>query len=124
MYQDGPLPCSVLPPVMHAVHNAGLLPRLRFGLVSDAAYSAHTPSRMMKITRIETIPVSVPLKKGMSTKTAHGEHVVTEIVIIRVHTDEGLVGLGEATVAVRWTGETSQSCVSLIETIIEPALVG
>lgn len=78
----------------------------------------------MKITRIEAIPVRVPLKKGMSTKTAHGEHVVTEIVIIKVHTDEGLVGLGEATVAVRWTGETSQSCVSLIEAIISPALVG
>ena len=78
----------------------------------------------MKITRIEAIPVRIPLKKGMSTKTAHGEHVVTEIVIIRVHTDEGLVGLGEATVAVRWTGETSQSCVSLVQTIIEPALKG
>ena len=78
----------------------------------------------MKITRIEPIPVRVPLKKGMSTKTAHGEHVVTEIVIVKVHTDEGLIGLGEATVAVRWTGETSQSCVSLIETIIAPALVG
>lgn len=78
----------------------------------------------MKITRIETIPVRVPLKKGMSTKTAHGEHVVSEYVVIRVHTDEGLVGLGEATVAVRWTGETSQSCVSLIETILGPALAG
>jgi L-alanine-DL-glutamate epimerase-like enolase superfamily enzyme len=78
----------------------------------------------MKITSIEAIPVRVPLKKGMSTKTAHGEHVVTEIVIIRIRTDEGIVGWGEATVAVRWTGETSQSCVSLVRTIIEPALLG
>jgi muconate cycloisomerase len=78
----------------------------------------------MKITRVEAIPVRVPLKKGMTTKTAHGEHVVTEIAIIRVHTDDGLVGLGEATVAARWTGETSQSCVAAIEQIIGPALVG
>jgi hypothetical protein len=32
----------------------------------------------MKITRIEAIPLRIPLEKGMSTKTAHGEHVVTE----------------------------------------------
>jgi muconate cycloisomerase len=78
----------------------------------------------MKITRIEPIPVRVPLKKGMTTKTAHGEHVVTEIVILRVHTEQGIVGLGEATVAARWTGEASQSAVAAIETLFAPALIG
>lgn len=78
----------------------------------------------MKITRIEAIPVRVPLKKGMTTKTAHGEHVVSEFAVIKVHTDVGLVGLGEATVAPRWTGETSRSCVAAIDEIIHPALVG
>ncbi|HLW64171.1 MAG TPA: enolase C-terminal domain-like protein [Gemmataceae bacterium] len=78
----------------------------------------------MKITRIETIPVYVPLKKGMTTRTAHGEHVVSPLVIVRVHTDEGLVGLGEATVAAKWSGETSQSCVAAIRDLIEPALKG
>ncbi len=78
----------------------------------------------MKIIRIEAIPVRVPLKKGMTTKTAHGEHVVSEYVVVKVHTDEGIVGLGEATVAVRWTGETSQSCVHAIEQIIAPSLCG
>jgi L-alanine-DL-glutamate epimerase-like enolase superfamily enzyme len=78
----------------------------------------------MKITRIEPIPVCVPLKKGLTTKTAHGEHVVSPYVLVRVHTDEGLVGLGEATVAPRWTGETSRSCVAAIEDLIAPALVG
>ena len=43
----------------------------------------------MKITRIETIPIEVPLKQGMTTKTAHGEHFVSPYVILRVHTDEG-----------------------------------
>lgn len=78
----------------------------------------------MKITRIEPIPVCVPLKKGLTTKTAHGEHVVSPYVLVRVHTDEGLVGLGEATVAPRWTGETSKSCVAAIEELIAPALTG
>ncbi len=53
----------------------------------------------MQITRIEAIPVCVPLKKGMTAKTAHGEHVTSPYVIVKVHTDAGLVGLGEATIS-------------------------
>ena len=53
----------------------------------------------MRITKIEAIPVRVPLKAGMTTRTAHGDHVTSDYVIVRVHTDAGLVGLGEATVA-------------------------
>lgn len=78
----------------------------------------------MKITRVEPIPVCVPLKKGLTTKTAHGEHAVSHYVLVRVHTDGGLVGLGEATVAPRWTGETSKSCVTAVEELIGPALAG
>src|SRR5919198_732853 len=78
----------------------------------------------MKITRVEPLPVCVPLKKGLTTKTAHGEHAVSAYVVVRVHTDEGLVGLGECTVAPRWSGETSRSCVAAIEQLIGPALAG
>src|SRR5581483_9037829 len=78
----------------------------------------------MKITRVEPIPVCVPLKKGMTTKTAHGEHVVSPYVLVRVHTDEGLVGLGEATLAPRWSGETSKGCVAALRDLIAPALIG
>src|SRR5690348_2728024 len=60
----------------------------------------------MKITRIEPIPVSVPLKKGLSAKTAHGEHATSLFVLVRVHTDDGIVGLGEATISALWSGET------------------
>src|SRR5688500_3904346 len=31
----------------------------------------------MKITQIDAIPISVPLKKGLTAKTAHGEHVTS-----------------------------------------------
>src|SRR5262249_1871497 len=78
----------------------------------------------MKITRIEAIPVRVPLKKGMTTRTAHGEHVESAYVVVRVHTGEGLVGLGEATVAPLWDGETSPGCVAVLESILGPALAG
>ena len=78
----------------------------------------------MKITHIEPIPVEVPLKAGMTTKTAHGEHVTSPYVIVKVHTDEGIVGIGEATVAPRWSGETSRGCVAILEDLIGPALAG
>ena len=45
-------------------------------------------------------------------------------MIVRVHTDEGLVGLGEATVSALWSGETSKSTVAAITDLIAPALVG
>jgi len=78
----------------------------------------------MKITSIETIPVRVPLKPFLTTKTAHGEHVDSPYVIVRVHTDEGLTGIGEATLAPRWSGETSESCLAAINQLIAPALIG
>ncbi len=60
----------------------------------------------------------------MTTKTAHGEHITSSYVILKVHTDEGVVGIGEATVAPRWSGETSRGCVAIVEDLFEPALVG
>jgi muconate cycloisomerase len=78
----------------------------------------------MKIVGIEPIPVRVPLKQGLTTKTAHGEHVDSPYVLVRVHTDAGLVGLGEATLAPRWSGETSPGCVAALNGLIAPALVG
>jgi len=78
----------------------------------------------MKITKIEAIPVNVPLKPHMVMRTSHGDHVGSPYVIVRVHTDAGLVGLGEATVTPRWSGETSPGCVAIIEGLIAPTLVG
>ena len=78
----------------------------------------------MKITRIEPIPILVPLKQGLTTKTAHGEHIDSPYVIVRVHTDEGIIGCGEATLAPRWSGETSPGCVAAIRDVIAPALEG
>ena len=48
----------------------------------------------MKITRVEPIPINVPLKQGLTTKTAHGEHIDSPYVLVRLHSDEEPVGLG------------------------------
>jgi len=78
----------------------------------------------MRITKLEAIPVRVPLKAGMITKTAHGDHHTSDYVVVRLHTDDGLIGLGEATVSALWSGETSKSCVAALSDLIGPALMG
>src|SRR3954454_11144389 len=78
----------------------------------------------MKITRVEPIPVSVPLKKGLTAKTAHGEHATSPYVIVKVHTDEAIVGLGEATISGLWSGETQAGTVAAIREYIAPQLAG
>jgi L-alanine-DL-glutamate epimerase-like enolase superfamily enzyme len=78
----------------------------------------------MKITALEPIPILVPLKQGLTTKTAHGEHIDSPYVLLRVHTDEGIVGVGEATLAPRWSGETSPGCVAVLRDVLAPAILG
>ena len=78
----------------------------------------------MKITAVEAIPVNVPLKAGLTTKTAHGEHHHSPYVIIRIHTDGQHTGLGEATLSPRWSGETSPGALSVVEGLLAPLLCG
>jgi muconate cycloisomerase len=78
----------------------------------------------VRIKQIEAIPVRVPLAAGMTTRTAHGDHHTSDYVIVKVHTDSGLVGLGEATVSALWSGETQKSTVAAINDLLGPALTG
>ena len=76
----------------------------------------------MKITSLEAIPVNVPLKAGLTTKTAHGEHDHSPYVIVRIHTDGQHVGLGEATLSPRWSGETSPGAIAVVNGLLAPLL--
>src|SRR5579872_212738 len=78
----------------------------------------------MKIDRIEAIPICVPLKKGMTAKTAHGQHATSAYVLVKIHTDSGLVGLGEATISGLWSGETQAGTLATIRDYIAPQLLG
>ena len=83
----------------------------------------------MKITKIETIPIRLPTRRvhqWASLTTPIGVYV-----IIKLHTDEGLVGLGEAPVLKDWGGdhgkyfgETPQTTAHIINDILAPALQG
>ncbi len=78
----------------------------------------------MKITHVETFPVRIPLKPIRQMRSSLGEHLVSNYLLVRLGTDQGIDGVGEATVMPRWSGETVWSAQALVEQILGPLLVG
>ena len=79
----------------------------------------------MKLTRIETIPIRVPLKAEFAIRSGRGgAHTVSPFLLVKVHTDAGLTGVGEASCTPRWSGEDQVTGAHLISTYLEPLLVG
>ena len=78
----------------------------------------------MRITDIETYPVRIPLKPPFRMVSALGAHEISDYVIVRVLTDADVAGVGEATVSVRWSGETVWGVQALIDRVLKPAVVG
>lgn len=78
----------------------------------------------MKITGIETIPVNVPIHPERVTVGGRGTHSESPFLILQVHTDEGISGLGEVSCTPLWSGEDQVSATQFIRTILEPQLEG
>jgi muconate cycloisomerase len=78
----------------------------------------------MHITRIETFPIRIPVKPERLMITALGRHEVSDYLLVRITTDDGLEGAGEATVSPRWSGETVWGAKALIDHILAPAITG
>lgn len=83
----------------------------------------------MKITSIKAIPFSLPVRRDFRWASLRAG--LGSFVAVKVHTDEGLVGLGEATPLPDWggdfgrrSGETQVSVAHVVEHVISPALVG
>lgn len=78
----------------------------------------------MRISAIETYPVRIPLKPERRMITALGRHDVSEYLLVRLLTDEGIEGAGEATVSPLWSGETVWGAQALIDRVLAPAVIG
>jgi L-alanine-DL-glutamate epimerase-like enolase superfamily enzyme len=79
----------------------------------------------MKISHIETIPVRVPIKPELAIRSGRGgSHLVSPFLLVKVHTDDGLVGLGEASCTPRWSGEDQVTAAHYINEYFAPLLVG
>jgi L-Ala-D/L-Glu epimerase len=72
----------------------------------------------VKITKIEAIPFVIPYAKPLAF--ASGEVHVAEHVLVRVHTDDGFVGVAEAPPRPFTYGETQASLVAVVEQVFAP----
>ncbi len=78
----------------------------------------------MKLTRIETIPVKVPIDPQRATRGARGTHAESPFLLLKLHTDDGIVGLGEVSCTPHWSGEDQVTAAHLVRTVLEPTLLG
>jgi len=83
----------------------------------------------MKIRSIEASAFALPNRRSFKWAGLNGE--LGRFVLVRVTTDDGLVGYGEATPLPDWggdfgrrSGETLATVISLINTVFAPALAG
>jgi len=78
----------------------------------------------MKITAVNATPTSLVVNPKLAIVSAAGTHPESHYLAITIHTDEGLVGHGEATVAPAWSGENQSTALVLIQQMLSTALIG
>ena len=76
----------------------------------------------MRIVKIEAIPFAIPYAKPL--RFASGEVHVADHVLIRAHTDDGVIGVAEAPPRPYTYGETQESIVAVVTKLFAPELVG
>ena len=75
----------------------------------------------MRITKVERYPLCIPFQTPYKIATAYYSH--QPIVIVKVYTDEEVVGFGEACPAYEFTGETLHTVKNILEERIAPSIV-
>lgn len=78
----------------------------------------------MKIASIETFPIRIPLKPERFMVSALGSHNVSEYLVLRILTDDGIEGAGEASITAIWSGETALGAKVIIDQLFTPQLIG
>jgi muconate cycloisomerase len=77
----------------------------------------------MKITGLELYQISIPFAKPYKLSKVYGTRYDAVAVIFKVHTDDGLVGLGEADPLNPFTVETPASVMVITRDIIAPHII-
>src|SRR5947208_11465969 len=93
------------------------------------AAGAHAVSSMrprMKIAALEVFTVALAFKSTfvLAGGVAGSSSQLSHRVLVRLSTEGGAVGWGEATPTPRWTYETTETIVSTLRRYLAPAVVG
>jgi muconate cycloisomerase len=80
----------------------------------------------MKITKFEPIPIRIPFHKTFVMATPHEQsRNFIECLVLKIHTDEGMVGIGETTAWRRQgASEVLTNLVTIMKEIYEPLVLG
>jgi muconate cycloisomerase len=78
----------------------------------------------MRITHVETYAVRIPLVPSRHMITALGVHSQSAYVLVRLGTDAGIDGVGEATATPNWSGETVWGTKAILDYVFAPLVVG
>jgi muconate cycloisomerase len=78
----------------------------------------------VRIERIEVIPVRVPIRAEFQIRGSLGSHSESPFAVVKVHTDDGVTGLGEVSCTPVWSGEDAYTAAHVVREFIEPALAG
>jgi L-Ala-D/L-Glu epimerase len=76
----------------------------------------------MKITQVDAIPFAIPYRKPL--RFASGEVHTAEHVLVRVHTDDGVVGVAEAPPRPFTYGETQDGVIAAVRQLFAPQVEG
>lgn len=99
------------------------LAEYRDGLAGDIATDLMTrlgPS--MKIVGVRATPYAIPYRKPLLF--ASGSIEIADNVLIEIETDDGILGVSEASPRPYTYGETRESIVAVVQRIFAPQLVG
>ena len=80
----------------------------------------------MKIAAVEVFTLGFPFKSVfvLAGGIAGDTHTLSHRVLVKVTTDSGATGWGEATPTPRWTYETTETIVSTLRNYLAPAVAG
>ncbi len=76
----------------------------------------------MKINQVEIIPLDIPFK--MPFRVSYGAVVPGNFVVVKVSTDEGVVGIGNSQGFTRGSGQTRESAMALMKEVASVVLLG
>lgn len=76
----------------------------------------------MKIVQVEAIPFTIPYRKPL--RFASGEVHAADHVLVRIHTDDGVVGVAEAPPRPYTYGETQTGIIAVIDRVFAPQITG
>ena len=91
-------------------------------VTAASATSALSSALSLRITRIESIPVALPPQRLY--RISQGADETGQFVLVRVETDAGLDGWGEANPQVFFSGDSVESVKATIDHYLAPALLG